>query len=148
MNDSALQALLDLLKRADGLFFLPADAGDLAGLLRRSRDSLGIVPPDAYMSLLRRTDGVVADGLMLYGSRSHSFENASMSELVEANLDRRDYREDAAGLLLLGERDDDFIAFRPKDGLYWRVDRLSGELDASAPDLASMISALLRSSVA
>ena len=146
-QETGMQALLDLLKRADGLFFLPANAGDLAGLLRRARESLGMEPPDDYMALLRRTDGVVADGLTLYGSRAHSFDNAGMPELVEANLDRRDYRPDASGMLLLGERDDDFIAFKPGDGLYWRVDRLSGELDASATNLASMIASLLRYSV-
>jgi hypothetical protein len=50
-------SLLDRLKRSDGLLFLAANAGELAGVLIRAREALGIEPPNDYMALLRQTDG-------------------------------------------------------------------------------------------
>jgi hypothetical protein len=136
-------SLLDMLKRSDGLLFLPANAADLAGVLRRVRDDLQIEPPEDYMALLRQTDGAIADGVMIYGSKSRDFDEVSLPELVAINLDRRDYREDIGGILLIGERDDDFLGYRPSDRLYWRIDRVSGDLTDSASDLRALIGGLL-----
>jgi hypothetical protein len=115
----------------------------LAGVLRRVRDDLQIEPPEDYMALLRQTDGAIADGVMIYGSKSRDFDEVSLPELVAINLDRRDYREDIGGILLIGERDDDFLGYRPSDRLYWRIDRVSGDLTESATDLRSLIGGLL-----
>src|SRR5579859_6047958 len=136
-------SLLDMLKRSDGLLFIAANAADLAGILKRVRDALGLEPPEDYMALLRQTDGAIADGVMIYGSKSRDFDDVSLPELVEINLERHDYREDLGGILLIGERDDDFLGYRPSDRLYWRIDRVSGELTDSAPDLRSLIGGLL-----
>ena len=136
-------SLLDMLKRSDGLLFLAANAGELAGVFKRVRDELTIEPPEDYMALLRETDGAIADGVMIYGSKSRDFDDVSLPELVEINLDRQEYREDLGGLLLIGERDDDLLGYRPSDHLYWRIDRVSGDLTDSAPDLRALIGGLL-----
>ena len=134
---------LTLLKKSDGLLFLGTNAADLAGLLRRIRDDLGMEPPDDYMDLLRQSDGAIADGLMIYGSKAHPFDGMEMPDLVAANLERHDYREDLAGFLLVGERDDDLVAYDVEAGDYCLIDRASGEKMSGAPDLHAMISALL-----
>lgn len=136
-------SLLDMLKRSDGLLFLAANAADLAGLLRRVRDDLGMEPPDDYMELLRQTDGAIADGMTVYGSKRREFDDVGLPELVEINLDRHDYREDLGGVLLIGERDDEFLGYRPADRLYWRIDRVSGDLTDCAPDLRALVGSLL-----
>ena len=143
MTSAGDLSLLDMLKRSDGLLFLAANAAELAGVLSRARDRLGLEPPDDYMALLRKTDGVIADGVMIYGSKSRDFDDVSLPELVEINLARQDYREDLGGILLVGERDDDFLGYRTSDRLYWRIDRASGELTDSAPDLRALIGGLL-----
>lgn len=135
--------LIDMLKRADGLLFGPANAAELAGVLRRVRDELGVEPPDDYMGLLRLSDGAVADGVMLYGSQEHDFNDVRLPELVWVNLERQSYREDLGGLLLIGERDDDFLAYRPGDRLYWRIDRASGDPADCAEDLRGLVASLL-----
>lgn len=134
---------LDLLKKSDGLLFLGANSADLVALLHRIRDDLGIEPPAEYMDLLRQTDGAIADGLTLYGSKPHTFDEMEMPELVAANLERHDYRGDLGGFLLIGERDDDFIAYDSAGRVYWLIDRVSGETMSGAPDLHTMISGLL-----
>jgi len=140
---SEMLSLLDMLKRSDGLLFLAANAGELAGVLKRVRDDLRVEPPEDYMALLRQTDGAIADGVMIYGSKGRDFDDVSLPELVEINLERQDYREDLGGILLVGERDDDFLGYRTSDRLYWRIDRASGELTDSAPDLRALIGGLL-----
>jgi len=136
-------SLLDMLKRSDGLLFLPANAADLAGVLRRIRDDIGLEPPDDYMELLRQSDGAVADGVMIYGSKRRDFDDVKVPELVEINLERLDYREDLSGILLIGERDDELLGYRPADGLYWRIDRVSGDLIDCASSLRALVGGLL-----
>jgi len=143
MTSAGDLSLLDMLKRSDGLLFLAANAAELAGVLSRARDRLGLEPPDDYMALLRKTDGVIADGVMIYGSKSRDFDDVSLPELVEINLARQDYREDLDGVLLIGERDDDLLAWHPADRLYWRIDRVSGDPTDSAADLRGLIGPLL-----
>lgn len=138
------QMILSLLKKSDGLVFLGANAADLASLLRRIRDELRMEPPDDYMELLRQSDGAIADGLMLYGSKAHSFDHMEMPDLVAANLERHDYREDLTGFLLVGERDDDLVAYEAGAGRYCLIDRASGERISTAPDLQAMVSSLLK----
>ena len=135
--------LLDMLKRSDGLLFLAANAADLAGALRRVRSELGLEPPDDYMGLLCRSDGALADGMMIYGSKRHDFDDFSVPELVEINLERQEYRDDLGGILLVGERDDEFLGYRPADRLYWRIDKVSGDLTDCAPDLRELVAGLL-----
>jgi hypothetical protein len=135
--------ILSLLKKSDGLLFIGANAADLAGLVRRIRDDLGIEPPDDLMDLLRQSDGAIADGLMIYGSKARAFDAMEMPELVVANLDRHEYRDDLAGTLLIGERDDDLIAYDVAAGDYCLIDRASGEKMSRAPDLLAIISALI-----
>lgn len=136
-------SLLDMLKRSDGLLFLAANAADLAGVLRRIRDDIGLEPPEDYMELLRQSDGAVADGVMIYGSKRRDFDEFNVPELVEINLERLDYREDLNGILLIGERDDELLGYRPADGLYWRIDRVSGDLTDCAPTLRALVGGLL-----
>ena len=136
-------SLLDMLKRSDGLLFLPANAADLAGVLRRIRDDIGLEPPGDYMELLRQSDGAVADGVMIYGSKRRDFDDVKVPELVEINLERLDYREDLSGILLIGERDDELLGYRPADGLYWRIDRVSGDLIDCASSLRALVGGLL-----
>lgn len=135
--------LLDMLKRSDGLLFLAANAADLAGVLRRVRDDLGCEPPDDYMALLRQSDGAIADGVMIYGSKSRDFDDVSLPDLVGINLERQAYREDLGGILLIGERDDEFLGYRPADGFYWRIDRASGDFTDNAADLRALVAPLL-----
>jgi hypothetical protein len=141
--DAGKLSLLDMLKRSDGLLFVAANAAELASVLKRVRDAFGIEPPEDYMALLRQTDGVVADGLMIYGSKTREFDDVSLPELVEINLERQEYREDLGGILLIGERDDDLLGYHPYDRLYWRIDRVSGDLTDSAADLRTLVCSLL-----
>lgn len=136
-------SLLDMLKRSDGLLFMAANAADLAGVLRRIRDEIGVEPPADYMELLRLSDGAIADGVMIYGSKRRDFDDVKVPELVEINLERHDYRDDLSGILLIGERDDDLLGYRLADGLYWRIDRVSGELTDCAPSLRALVGGLL-----
>jgi hypothetical protein len=132
-----------LFTAADGLLFPPAHAGDLAALLQRARRDLKIDPPDDYMAFLRQSDGAVADGLMLYGSRRQRAGEVELPELVDINLRRRAYRDDADALLQLGEFDDDLIVFRSAEGDFCCVDRPSGDCHRPAAGLRQLVEALI-----
>jgi hypothetical protein len=132
-------SLMDLLQDADARLFPGANAGELVSLLQRLRRDLKLEPPDDYMEFLRHSDGMVADGLMLYGTRTRQIDDAEMPELVEINLQRRSYRDDLDDVLQLGEIDDDIVGFHPADRHYWRIERISGECLEKFDDLQALV---------
>ena len=131
--------LLDLFRAADGVLFPGADGGTLAALLKRARAALQLEPPDAYMDFLRQADGAMADGLMLYGSRSQTADGAELPDLVDINVTRRLYRSDPPSDLCLGEIDDDLIVFRKNESSYARMDRASGTCQLQSPTLLGLV---------
>ncbi len=141
---TATESVLELLKQADAALFPPVDSAGLVNLLQRVRQDLKLEPPPDYMAFLRQSDGAIADGLMLYGCQSRQVDSAEMPALIDINLSRRAYRDDLAHLLQLGEIDDDIVGFDQQDQLYWRIDRSSGECQATAVDLRSLVSQLTR----
>ena len=85
----------------------PATEGDLTRLAERMREELGTPPPPYLLHVLRRTDGLSFNGLLLYGTerrRPAPPRRGTIEGVVEGNLDWRDLDpEDYGGLLVLGE---------------------------------------------
>lgn len=82
----------------------PATEAALARLSGRAREEFGVSLPAC---LLRRTDGVSFNGLLLYATirrRQGPPEDWTLEGVVEGNLDWRDLApDDYDGLLVLGE---------------------------------------------
>ena len=135
--------LLQRLKGADSALFPAADTIDLTELVRRARNELGFDPPPDYMEFLRGSDGAAAEGVLLYGARSHVVDGVDLPGVIETNLERRAYRGDLEGVILVGEFDDDFIAFDRQKGGYCRIDRASGDRHHPTDDLGRMVADLL-----
>ena len=135
--------LVALLRDADGRLFPGADVISIAELARRARRDLQVEPPADYLDFLSVADGAVADGLMLYGTRRHSLDHADLPELVAINLRRRSYRHDPPGTLQLGEIDDDLIVFQSEGGHYGRLERTTGDAQATAATLHDLVQHLI-----
>ena len=136
-------AFLARITAADGIIHPSSDAGLCARVLTEARDLLGVTLPDEYMELLRLTDGLAVSGLVVYGARPHELEGMEVPSLVDINLSRRDYRPDLAGLLVLGEVDDEFLVHRGADGHYAMIDRVSLDPFEEAASLQVLLDALL-----
>jgi len=136
-------SLIDQLQGADARLFPAANAGDLVSLLQRVRRDLKLEPPDDFMEFLRHSNGLLVNGLMLYGTEARRIDDAEMPELVEINLQRRSYRDDLGDVLQLGEIDDDIVGFVPADRHYWRIERISGERQEKFDNLQALLTRLV-----
>jgi hypothetical protein len=141
-NDKAWIALF---QSAEGISFPAANGATLAALIQKSRSELGLEPPDEYMSLLHQTDGVVANGLMIYGTVARSIDDIEMPEVIAINQQRRSYDDAYKPFFQIGEIDDDIIAYHAAERVFGRIDRASGELCERAENLFSLIAPVLKS---
>lgn len=124
----------------------PASDDDLAALVERARAVLGGAPPEAYLALLRRENGLNHNGLFLYGSEDRplsSKPDVTLHGLVEANLLWRD----APGLtryLLFGEGNLDLYGLHLETGAYHVLDRVPGNVIERHGTADALIAAAIR----
>jgi hypothetical protein len=123
----------------DGTAFPAADESQLASLVRRAKLSLGAELPEDFLDFLKRSNGAVVDGVVLYPTDAISTSGFDVPGLIDINLRRREYREGLEGLIIIGEADDDYLVYRPLDRTYLRIDRMALDPYDTAPSLTSLV---------
>ena len=116
----------------------PATEAALADLVTRARRELGRTVPAAYLDLLRVHDGVDANGLTLYGTRTApaaGSPTATILGVVEANRSWEGY----AGLLLVGDSHLDLLGHDPAAGDWFAADKPSGSVHTRHRTLADLV---------
>jgi hypothetical protein len=122
-----------------------ADEAAIADLRVRLRERFGATLPEAYADLLRREDGVDADGLVLYGSRQSPQARGPggfWQGLVAAN----ELWRDVPGLedhLVLGDSDLYLLTVDLDGGAPVLRDRVTAEPVERFPDVAAALDRLL-----
>jgi hypothetical protein len=114
----------------------PARERDVEDLRERARAELGAEVPEAYCDLLRQADGLDANGLVLYASRTSPVagrEDLSIQGFVDANLAWWDLEANRR-YLCFGESGLSRFALDREDGRYRVLDRSS---DSVVEDVAS-----------
>lgn len=108
----------------------PARETDVLDLRARARAELGAELPEEYCALLRETDGLDANGLVVYATRTSTIaghDDRSIEGFVEANLGWRDL-EDNRNYLFFAESGISLFSFHLGDRRYRVLDRSSGSL--------------------
>lgn len=145
-----LQALVNRLRRDGGAVRAGATAAGIEAMAGRLAERFGVVVPDDHRAFLGITDGLGWNGLYLYGTTPCRLTGAEEGEadcpdLEQANAARREYKP-LDGLLLVGEVDDDFLAYDGAAGCYATLDRVSldrFETFATLPDMVAAVVASL-----
>ena len=129
-----LNSILDTLKKDEGVFFEPADDRSLrfvSSMLASHR-----VPPipNDYITLLKKTDGLVWNGIELYGSRANDREmqGYTLPGLIEANLEYANVQP-MHGKLLLGRASEELFVYDSMDQQYHIIDRMDFTVSCSFP---------------
>ncbi|MDT8759076.1 SMI1/KNR4 family protein [Sphingomonas psychrotolerans] len=122
-----------------------ADESRIAALRAALQREFGATLPDDYAALLRRSDGVDFDGLVLYGSwQSEAAPGPAgfWQGLVAAN---RLWREGPGhdGYLVLGETDIDLFTVDLDGTNPVLRDKVSGDLNETFPSVTAAIRRLL-----
>ena len=127
-----LTKMLDDLYKAEACIFKPVTEKDLRELrMNLAKKSLPPIPSD-YLQFLSLTDGLIYNGLQFFGVKEHNREVSiyTYPDILSVNEDfqKRNRRID---ILIIGEKDEDFITYRPKEKVYQLMDRfdLIGDLN-------------------
>ena len=129
-----LTKLLDKLYKADACIINPVLEKDLRELrMIMARKSLPPIPSD-YLQFLTLTDGLIYNGLHFFGVKNHNREASvyTYPSLLAINEDfqSRNRRKD---VLIVGEKDEDFIIYRPKEKVYQLMDKMDLIGDLNLP---------------
>ena len=127
-----LKRILETLKKDDGVFFPPVDDRSLrfvASML--SSHHFPMIPKD-YIELLKQTDGLVWNGIELYGTRANDRETMgyTLPGLIEANLEYANVPQ-MRGKLLLGRASEELFVYDTTDQKYHILDRLDFQVSCS-----------------
>ena len=129
-----LTKLLDKLYNAHARVFKPVGEENLRALrMKMAKEKLPALPPD-YIQFLTLTDGLMYNGLRFFGVKEHDREMLSYTypSLLSVNQDfiQRKRRKD---ILIIGEKDEDWLVYLPKQKAYQLVDKLDLVGDLNLP---------------
>lgn len=112
-----MQNLLEDLKEADAEYNEPADERKIL-LDNKTLEEAGFIKvPDVWLDILRMANGVWFNGGEIYGVQP---DNPSFRDIVAENQDI--VWEKTDGVLLLGENDNDLLAY-DEDGWFYILDK-------------------------
>ena len=120
-----IEKLLSQLYKAQATVFKPVKIDDIRALrMQMAKNKMSALPTD-YIHFLSLTDGLMLNGLKLYGVSEHDRGDKAYvyPSLMSVNEDCLKYarRKD---FVILGEKDEDYIVYNPKDKNYQIVDRM------------------------
>ena len=120
-----LTRILNTLNKDNAVFFPPVDERSLR-FINSLLPSHHFPPiPVDYISLLKQTDGLVWNGVELYGTRANDRDmlGYTLPGLIEANLDFNDVPP-MNGKLLLGSAAEDLFVYDSVDQKYHIINRM------------------------
>jgi hypothetical protein len=120
----------------------PASADAIDRLRRSAREMLRTDLPDGYVAFLRRNDGLVFNGYMIYGANEH--KKPFISGCVEGN-ERLGEPDDM--YVYYGQSSIDVYAQDRMSGAWVTLDRPSWDVVATFPSFDAMLAHVLREAV-
>ena len=135
-----LTKMLDRLYKANACVFKPLPEKDLIDLrMTMAKKGLPPIPAD-YLQFLNLTDGLIYNGLLFFGIKEHDREASvyTYPSILSINEDfqKRNRRKD---VLIVGEKDEDFIIYRPKEKMYQLMDRFDMIGDLNLPRFLDVV---------
>lgn len=135
-----LKRILDTLKKDNAVFFPPADERSLRFVSSMLSSHRAPPVPMDYITLLKQTDGLVWNGIELYGSRANDREmlGYTLPGLIEANIDFTN-APPMHGKLLLGRASEELFVYDSLDQKYHIIDRLDFSISCSFPTFSEAL---------
>ena len=133
-----LNKMLDKLYKANARIFKPVSELNLRSLrMEMAKKKLPSIPSD-YIQFLTLTDGLVYNGLRFFGVKEHDRETYTYPNILSINEDfqNRNRRKD---VLIVGEKDEDFIIYHPKEKVYLLMDKMDLIGDLNLPRFFDVI---------
>ncbi|MBE6450043.1 MAG: SMI1/KNR4 family protein [Alphaproteobacteria bacterium] len=135
-----LTSLLDKLYKAQARMFKPVSEKDLRALrMSMAKEKMPALPSD-YLQFLGLTDGLMYNGLRFFGAIEHDRGLLAYTypDLLSINRDFRQLnrRQD---ILILGEKDEDWLVYSPKMKTYQLMDKMDLIGDLNLPRFFDLI---------
>lgn len=131
--------------RGTALTFAPAgEAGIKDASAALTGEGHPALPAD-YAEFLRLSDGIVWNGMTLYGTPMivREYHGQEFPDILEANRRLKRRRPDLGDRLLLGGMDDDIHVYDPADGRYYVLDRMGMDEMEDYDDFAGLFAAIV-----
>jgi hypothetical protein len=124
-----------------------AGPAQLQALRARAKKELGVDLPAAYLELLKITDGLDSNGMVIYGSETRPIvgyeeKDRLIQGIVDANLIWRDYPPHAQWLFF-GDSGISMYGLDLEGGKYQILDRASNSLVEEFPSFEGMLARAL-----
>ena len=135
-----LTSLLDKLYKAQARMFKPVAEKDLRALrMTMAKEKMPALPSD-YLQFLSLTDGLMYNGLRFFGASDHDRGLLAYTypSLLTINQEFRglNRRQD---VLILGEKDEDWLVYSPKMKTYQLMDKMDLIGDLNLPRFFDLI---------
>lgn len=139
-----MQRVVDALKKDIAVTFEPADSKSVRNV-ETSLKSNGFPPvPDEYLQMLEVTDGLVWNGIEMYGTKTYNRElkGYSLPGIVEVNMDFMGF-DALAGKLIVGRMPEELIVYSPAEKLWGCIDRTDFTIVQTAPSLKELLASFV-----
>ena len=118
-----LTKMLDKLYKANARIFKPISKDSLTALrMEMAKKKLPPIPSD-YLQFLTLADGLMYNGLRFFGIKDHDRESYTYPNILSVNEDFRN-RNRRNDVLIIGEKDEDFIIYQPKEKVFQLMDKM------------------------
>lgn len=140
---SAIARLIDRIEDEFDSQFPAASEAEVKAFRGVFAQVFGIPAPEAYVDLLRRSNGIDVNGLVVYGTSDLNGEvfRYGLAESNQRLLQGVHVVE--SSLRFVGEQDDQLLAYDTADGRWKLVDRYSWEPDDDVEDVYPTFEALV-----
>lgn len=135
-----MQRIVDRLKKDIAVTFSPADDRSLKFAITMLSSHGFISIPEEYINFLKITNGLIWNGLELYGTKGYDRENKnySLPGIIDINLDFMGI-DGLSGKLILGRASEELLVYSGKDNRYQCVDRTDFLVTQVAPSFSELI---------
>ena len=135
-----MERIIATLERDGAILFNPAEdrAIRFVSSMLTSHRFAGV--PANYAEMLKKTDGIIWNGIELYGTRATERADGAyvFPGLIEANLEFLGY-ESAIGRLIIGRAAEEVFVFNSRERRYQVLDRLDFSVTGSFPTLREAV---------
>ncbi len=135
-----MQEVIEILKKDVAVTFDAADTKGIKSVDTELSDRGFPKMPKEYADILKITDGLIWNGIELYGTKSYDrgLKGYTFPGIVEANTDFMGF-DALEGKLVVGRMAEELLVYSEEDALWGCMDRMDFMVMQTAPSLKELL---------
>jgi len=139
-----MRKVIEALKKDIAVTFEAADAKSLKNVNATLKSNNFPTLPSEYEEILKITDGLIWNGIELYGTKSYERElkGYTIPGIADVNMDFVGF-DSLAGKLIVGRMPEELLVYSATDNLWGCVDRTDFMVMQTAPSLKELLASFI-----